>query len=361
MNSLRLFSPHNSLSCLLLLLLGLAGAPAAPSYEIWISNEKSGNLTVVDPTASKVLATIPVGKRPRGIVASPDGKTVYVAGSGTPISGPPALDAQGKPILHKGKDDDDDDDKKADKSADGIAVVDVQNRRFVRKISAGSDPEQFALSRDGSRLYISNEDVATASVLNILSGKVEHIIPVSREPEGVGLSPDGKFFYVTCENDGEIYAVDTSRFHVLAHFNVGGRPRSAAFLPDGSRAFIPSESAGQMHVIDALNHKEIKTIALPKGFRPMCVKVAKDGQKVYASTGRAGTICVLSGATGEVVNTIKVGARPWGIAFSPDGKFLFSANGPSNDISVVDLATEKEIQRIPAGESPWGVAIVLRD
>jgi YVTN family beta-propeller protein len=116
-----------------------------------------------------------------------------------------------------------------------------------------------------------------------------------------------------------------------------------------------------MHVIDALNHKEIKTITLPKGFRPMCVKLAQDGLKVYASTGRAGNICVLSPVTGEVLNTIKVGARPWGIVLSPDGKFLFSANGPSNDISVVDLGAEKEIKRIPAGESPWGVAIVLRD
>jgi DNA-binding beta-propeller fold protein YncE len=31
-----------------------------------------------------------------------------------------------------------------------------------------------------------------ASVLDVASGKVEHIIPVSREPEGVALSPNGK-------------------------------------------------------------------------------------------------------------------------------------------------------------------------
>src|SRR5215467_2782150 len=127
-------------------------------YEICVSNEKSGDITVLEGGTWKVLATIPVGKRPRGITASPDGKTVYVALSGTPISGPPALDANGNPILNKGKDDDDDDDKKADKSADGIAVVDLAQKKVLRKISAGSDPEQFALSSDGTRLYISNED-----------------------------------------------------------------------------------------------------------------------------------------------------------------------------------------------------------
>src|SRR5262245_16086228 len=204
------------------LLLTIAHAePLAPNYQICVSNEKSGDITVIDGLSREVVATIPVGKRPRGILVSPDAKTLYVALSGTPISGPPPLDAQGNPILNKGRDDDDDDGRKSDKSADGIAIVDLGANSVLRKIRAGSDPEQFALSKDGTLLYVSNEDVGTASVVNIGTGKVEHIIPVSREPEGVGTSPDGSFFYVTCETDGEIFGVDTKRFEVAAHFRVG--------------------------------------------------------------------------------------------------------------------------------------------
>src|SRR5437867_12331096 len=84
------------------LFLGMALAgdiEAAPDYLVCVSNEKSGDLTVIDGGSRTVIATIPVGKRPRGILASPDGKTVYVALSGTPISGPPQLDAKGNPIL----------------------------------------------------------------------------------------------------------------------------------------------------------------------------------------------------------------------------------------------------------------------
>src|SRR5579871_3583808 len=95
----------------LLILLALAAAPATQAragYEIFVTNERSGDVTVISSEDFKVLATIPVGKRPRGIHASPDGKTVYVALSGTPIEGPPQLDAHGNPIFTKGKDDDDD-------------------------------------------------------------------------------------------------------------------------------------------------------------------------------------------------------------------------------------------------------------
>ncbi len=334
------------------------GAPAT-AYQIYVTNERSGDLTIIDGRDFKVIGTLPIGKRPRGIHASPDGKTVYVALSGTPIEGPPQLDAAGNPILKKNKrDDDDDDDAKADKSADGIGVVDVATRKVTGKIHAGSDPEEFALSKDGTRIYVSNEDIKTATVINIGSGKVEHIIPVGREPEGVGVTPDGKQFYVTCETGGEVFVIDTTTYAVVGHFTVPVRPRSVDFLANAAIGFIPSESKGQLNVIDTASPKVLQTIDLPAGSRPMKVKVALDGSRVYVSDGRAGTVTVIDSKSYAMLGTVKVGTRPWGMALSPDGKYLFSANGPSNDVSVVDLATNKEVQRIKAGEGPWGLTIV---
>lgn len=341
--------------------LGLLGAapPAAlaASYQVYVSNERSGDVTIIDGGDFHVVATMAVGKRPRGIHPSPDGKTVYVALSGSPIEGPPPLDAQGNPILKK-QQADDDEGAEADKSADGVGIVDVAQRKLTTKIKVGSDPEEFALSSDGSRLYVSNEDVKTVSVINIASAKVEHIVVVGQEPEGVATSPDGKSFYVTCETGGEILVIDAQLYTTQAHFKVGPRPRSVAFQPGTPIAFIPSESAGQLNVIDTGKASVLKVIDLPTGSRPMRVKVAADGSKVYVSTGRAGTILVLDGHSYQVLSTIKVGARPWGIDLSPDGRYLFSANGPSNDVSVVDLKSGQEITRVKAGSGPWGVAVV---
>jgi YVTN family beta-propeller protein len=330
----------------------------ASSYQVFVSNERSGDVTVINGNDFKVAATISVGKRPRGIQASPDGKTVYVAMSGTPIAAPPQLDAHGNPIFKRKADDDDDNSANSDKSADGIGVVDVAQKKLTGKIAAGSDPEEFSLSKDGSRLYVSNEDVKTASVINIATGKVEHIILVGQEPEGVATTPDGKQFYVTCEAGGEIYVVDTGSYKTVGQFKVNVRPRSVDFLPGGGIGFIPSESFAQLNVVDTVNFKILKIIALPEGSRPERVRVAPNGRKVYVSNGRSGTVSVIDSHSYELLDSIKVGTRPWGIVISPDGKYLYSANGPSNDVSVVDLATDKEIARVKAGESPWGVAIV---
>ena len=339
------------------LLLGactlLAGS--AQAFLVCVSNERSGEITLIDGLSHKVVGTIPVGKRPRGIHPSPDGKLLYVALSGSPISGPPALDAQGNPIQKPDEDDD-----KADHSADGIGIVDLVKKKFLKKISGGSDPEEFAVSRDGQRLYTSNEDVGTASVVNIGTGKVEHIIRVKKEPEGVSMTPDGKLVYVTCETGGEIFVIDTAQNKTVAEFTVGGRPRTVAFSPDASRAFIPSESSGALHLVDGKQHKVLRSIQLPPGSRPMGTAMSRDGQRLYVSTGRGGTICIIHTTSLEVLATIKVGPRPWGIGLAPDGKKLFVANGPSNDVSVVDVETQKELERIKAGEGPWGIAVVER-
>jgi YVTN family beta-propeller protein len=336
----------------------LAAAPAqgeppdVGGYSVCVSNERSGDITILDGPDRKVVATIPAGKRPRGIHPSPDGKLLYVAVSGSPIGGPPKLDAKGNPIPEPRDEDD------SDRSADGIAVIDLARRQVTKKLPSGSDPEEFAVSRDGKRLYISNEDVATASVLDLATEKVVRILRVKKEPEGVALSPDGKSVYVTCETGGEVLVFDVITGKPIGEIAVGGRPRTIAFAPDGLKAFIPSESAGTVAVVDTGRLRIVRSIRLPDGSRPMGTAMAPDGNRLYVSTGRAGTVCVIDPAAGTVVGVIRVGKRPWGLGISPDGKTLFCANGPSDDVSVIDLATLKEVDRVKSGGGPWGLAII---
>ena len=85
-------------SSLVLLWAASTKTQAVGGYQIYVSDEKSGDITVINGADHQVTATFPVGKRPRGLRVSPDGNTVYVALSGTPISAPPQLDAKGNPI-----------------------------------------------------------------------------------------------------------------------------------------------------------------------------------------------------------------------------------------------------------------------
>lgn len=324
---------------------------AASPYWVCVSNERSNDVTIFDGEDLSVVATIDVGKRPRGIHASPDGRRLYVALSGTPMSGPPQLDGQGNPIFAEERWDE------ADHAADGIGVIDLERLEFVKKLPSGSDPEEFAVSCSGRTLYISNEDVGTLTVLDVDAEQPTALVRVKQEPEGVALSPDGKFIYVTCETGGEIVVVDTALTKPVAEFTVGGRPRTVAFSSDGKRAYIPSETNAIVSVVDSAKHEVVRTISLPVGSRPMGAALSDDGRTLYVSNGRAGTISVID-TEGEVTHTISAGKRLWGIGLSPDGQRLYAADGPSDEVAVIDLNSGEPLARVSVGGSPWGIEIV---
>src|SRR5215467_11457572 len=314
---------------------------------LYVTNEVSGDMSIIDSGTYKVVATVPLGKRPRGIHPSPDGKTIYVALSGSPIAGPDVDESTLPP---------------PDKSADGIGVFDVEQKKVVRVIKGGSDPENFDISKDGTQLYISNEDDSAVSVVDIASGTVVKSAKVGGQPEGVKLTPDGKLVYVTSEETGTISVFDPVAGTIVKTFPVGHRPRSVAFLPDGSKAYVNAENDGGIVLDDAVKQQMIKAIPLgkPGVIKPMAVLLSPDAGKLYVSTGRGHQVFTLDTATNQIAGSVEVGPRPWGIALSPDGKTLYSANGPSNDISVVDLATNTVVKKINAGSSPWGVLVLPR-
>ena len=45
-------------------------------------------------------------------------------------------------------------------------------RKLVRTITSGNDPEAFDLSPDGKRIYVSNEDAAEMTAIDIASGSI---------------------------------------------------------------------------------------------------------------------------------------------------------------------------------------------
>jgi YVTN family beta-propeller protein len=104
--------------------------PASSGLRLLVSNETGGTIDIVDPAAGTVETRVTVGKRPRGLKVSRDGKVLYVALSGSPIA-PPGVDESTLPP--------------PDRSADGIGVVDLATRTLVRTLPSGQDPEAFDL------------------------------------------------------------------------------------------------------------------------------------------------------------------------------------------------------------------------
>jgi YVTN family beta-propeller protein len=326
--------------------LSLVACSKAPDPRLlYVSAEDSGEVVVVDPTSAKVVTRIAVGKRPRGLRVSRDGKRLFVALSGSPRGGPHVDESKLPP---------------ADRAADGVGVVDLASKKLERTLPSGQDPESFDLSLDGKMLYVSNEETAQLSVLDVEAGKIVRQVNVGKEPEGVTLRPDGRVVYVTSEADSVVTAVDTQSFAVLANIPTELRPRALVFTPDGRRGFVSNELSGSLTVFDASENKPVSTIQLdakkPVTLRPMGMAMSRDGKLVYVSTGRGGAVAIVNAEKMALERVVEgVGARPWGITLGASGDKVFTANGSSDDLAVIDTTSGRVEQRIKIGGLPWGI------
>jgi YVTN family beta-propeller protein len=323
----------------------LAVPVAAHAGRAYVSNEDGQSVTVIDTDKAAVVATVQIGKRPRGLKLSQDGAQLFVAVSGLPKCPPTVPDEECEKL-------------ERDLKADGLAVMDTKTLKVLRVLHAGSDPEQFAIHPDG-RIFVANEDIATASVVDPKSGKVVARVKVGEEPEGVGVSPDGKWVLVTNESDNSISVIDAKTLKEVHHIVVGKRPRDLAFTPDSRFAYVSGEFDASLYRVGLPAGKPVeRIIQMRKEAKPMSVQLDSKRNRIFLSTGRGGTVAVIDLLPKpKLVTEIAVGARPWGIALSKDGSRLYTANGPSNDVSIVDTATLKVVKKIPAGKSPWGVTL----
>ncbi len=337
--------PKPSSAILVAFLLGLGGHAQAASagYRIYVTNEAAGSLTVIDGATDKVMATTALGKRPRGLCASPDGRLLYIALSGSPIAGPGVSEATLPP---------------ADKSADGIGVFDVATGQVARVLKGVSDPEQVAVSPDGSRLYVASEDGAALVTLDTQSGAVVGKLPAGDEPEGVAVAPGGRVL-VTSEGDGVVSLVDATAQSLIARIPVGLRPRGLVVTQDGTAAFVSEEAGGSVAKLDLVKHAVAGRLQSPDASdRPMGLALSPDGKTLFVTTGRGGHVEAVDTTDLHLIASATIGPRPWGVAVSPDGTRVYTADGPANTVHVLDAKSLKPIGIVASPGKPWGVTVL---
>ena len=126
---------------------------------LWVTNELSGSVSLIDLNTMEVADTIefkPKGFRaedvtPVGIIVTGDGKTAFVT---------------------LGR-------------ANHVAVVDVASRDVEDYILVGSRPWNGAFTRDESLLFVTNGLSDDVSIIDVESRKVVKSIPVGRVPHTI--------------------------------------------------------------------------------------------------------------------------------------------------------------------------------
>lgn len=173
---------------------------------------------------------------------------------------------------------------------------------------------QAALARGGpsrgpDRIFVSQAGSSTVAVVDTSSGTVESRIEVGLLPHSFALSPDGTSLYVALVGSQAVAEIDTATARLRRTFLTAPVPAKRA---DGSVI--------QPHVDqDAFSHTTCYDChrvggAQPKyaGDRPFALLLSPDGSRLLVSHLRSSTIAVLEVKAGRIERTVHIG--PSGVA-----------------------------------------------
>lgn len=256
-------------------------------------------------------------------------------------------------------------------------------------LSVGSSPLGVAISKDGSRVYVSNFFSGTVSVITTVATTVPPICAAYSVcgtitmtgfslPYGLAVTPDGTRVYVARSANGSVGVLNTASLMQEAVItNVGSVPQSiprgVAITPDGRRLIVATKAGlSYASIIDVepgspTYHTVIAKLAGDGGHG---VEVSRDGSKAYV-TRDSGLLSVIDLTTntdsGPGAGPYYVGTLPVGIAVNESGTRVYVANsgamehaGPDS-VSVVDTdpATPQdgEVAQIVVGDKPNGVSL----
>jgi YVTN family beta-propeller protein len=189
------------------------------------------------------------------------------------------------------------------------------------------------VSPDGSKVYVSNEDVSSINIISTATNTVSDTIAVGHNPIGVSVSPDGSKIYVANSQFSSVSVINSATNTVSATITVGSLAYGISISPDGSNVYVTNGDDNTVSVINTAADTVSATITVGNG--PSGISVSPDGSKIYVANEQDSSVSVIDAATNTVIDTIAVGSHP--VAF---GNFITPQNVGIASQSMVEAGIE---------------------
>lgn len=341
----------------------LAAAPAAASYEVWVTNQLTDELLVFVGDGLKPAGRIAIdadgrsaSSKPHMITFTPDGALALVANVGARrgAANVTVIDANSKKVLNVFP---------AGPGAHAVAVTPDGTRAFVANAGGGSvtelargadgrfapgrelpvapepgaqasHPTCLAFSRDGAKLYVSaagEGDAASSgfiAVLSVAQGvELARMRGLGNEVCGLVLTQDGgKIYFTDGGAVGKFGVLDTATDRVIYQAATSGRdPHGLALAPGGNLVWIVNRASGHLTVLNTTTSENFKNyfhIAhlpdlpafAPDGLRLFITLRGQPATPVDGGPGREPGLVVIDAKSGTVVRKLAIAGDPHGIA-----------------------------------------------
>lgn len=296
-----------------------ASLPQSPTQSgtVWVANNGSNDVSVIEESTGQVIARIPAGKVPHNVTV---GQTLaYVPNSGD----------------------------------NSVTLIDLSTYRPVAVVEVGAAPHDVALTPDETLAFVTNMGSSSVSVIDVPSRRVVKTLEVGAGPAHSRASPDGSLVYVANSGSGNISIIDTASLQVLDTIPTGQGTHNVVVTPDGKAALVTLSSENGVVRVE-LQSRQVGEV-LATGPAPHNLALSPDGSRLYVANTGASTVTTIAVPTWEKLGEFDVSRDAHGVLLGSTGEKAFVSNRGAASVSVLDLQTGQVVAVIVVGVGPDGL------
>ncbi len=308
---------------------------------VYLSDQTSNTVSVVDPLTEKLLGVIRLGDPTPGNLSPLYKGQLLVHGMGFSSKDNTLA------VVSIG--------------SNSVSFINTQTNLVKHTSYIGRSPHEAMFTPDGKEVWVT---VRGEDYIQVLDGKTYAPINRITVPNGPGMtifSPDKPYGYV-CSS----FSPETVVINMQSHAIIGRVKQASPFCPDiaatpdGKQVWLTLKDIGKTQVINA--RPPFNTIAL-LDTGPLTNHVNfvhnSHGQFAYVTIGGLNMVKVFS--TDEhphQVASIATGPLPHGIWPSGDGTRIYAGLENANAVAVIDTLNNRVVTNIDTGQSPQGMVYI---
>jgi DNA-binding beta-propeller fold protein YncE len=294
---------------------------------VYVPDSGAGKVDVIDPLTFKVIYSFAVGAIPHHIAPAWDMSALYVDNEGS--SSLTVIDIHtGRPSgtisipypynLYF--------------TPDGTKAIDVVERlqriefrdphngwRLIKSVGIPwPGPDHLDFSADGSYLMISTEYSGVVAKVDVNKMALVGYVRVGGLPIDVKLSPDGSVFYVSNQGRMGVSVIDPIAMKEIQFIPTGLGAHGLQVSRDTKSLYVSNRLEGSFSVIDFATRRVVAKWHIPGGGSPDMLQLNPDGTQLWASGRYNATVYVMSTVTGQLIARIRVGSQDHGLTYFPN-------------------------------------------
>jgi YVTN family beta-propeller protein len=320
---------------------GNANIPVSSHDRVYVANQTSNTVSVIDPSSNKLLGVIRLGDPVpsalsplyrgqllvHGLGYSPDGRTLAVVSI----------------------------------ASNSVTLINTATNTVAGVVYVGRSPHEAFFTPSGSELWVTVRGEDYISVIDLGQMKEIRRILVANGPGMTMFGPDGRYGFVCSSFTPELDVVDVASHQIIKRV-----PQASPFCPniavspENDEVWITLKDVGKVQVFSAKPPFQ-QTALLETGSITNHVNFVnnRNGKFAYVTIGGLGVVKVFRrGATPELVATIPVGELPHGLWQSGDGSRIYVALENSVQAVAIDTLTNQVIANIPIGQTSQALVYV---